>query len=77
MCNFKGIKSGMLVSIDKDWRDGSGEVGLVLDRLTYAYMLGEGANETYDPMLVVLTDMGRRTIPVDVVKIIREQEDDR
>lgn len=77
MCDFKGIKGGMLVSIDKEWRDGSGEVGLVLDRLTYAHMLDEGANEAYDPMLVVLTDAGQRTVPVGVVKIISEQDDDR
>lgn len=77
MCDFKGIKEGMLVSIDSSWRDGSGDIGLVLDRLTYAHMLGEGENESYDPMLVVLTDAGRRTVPVDVVTVVNEKDNDR
>jgi len=77
MCDFKGIKAGSLVNIDKEWRDGASGVGLVLERVTYAHMLGEGDNESYDPMLVVLTDVGRRVVPVGVVKIINENNDDR
>ena len=67
----------MLVSFDSSWRDGSGCIGLVLYRLTYAHMLGEGENESYDPMLVVLTDAGRRTVPVDVVTVVNEKDNDR
>ena len=77
MCDFRGIKAGMLVSIDSAWRDGSSGTGLVLDRLTYARMLDEGASESYDPMIVVLTDVGRLTVPVEVVDIVDELYDDR
>lgn len=77
MCDFKGIKPGMIVKIDNDWRDGLDEVCLVLDRVTYAHMLDEGASESYDPMLIVLTRGGRKTIPVDSVTVIQETSDDR
>lgn len=77
MCDFKGIKPGMLVKIDSDWSDGQGEVGLVLDRITYAHMLGEGANESYDPMLIILSRGSRMTIPVDSVTVVQETDNDR
>ena len=77
MCDFKGIKPGMLVKIDSDWGDGQGEVGLVLDRITYAHMLGEGANESYDPMLIILSRGTRMTIPVDSVTVVQETDNDR
>lgn len=77
MCDFRGIKAGMLVRIDPSWSDGSSGTGLVLDRLTYARMLDEGANEAYDPMLVVLTNTGRLTVPAEVVDIVDELYDDR
>ena len=77
MCDFKGIKPGMLVKIDSSWRDGPDEVGLVLDRITYAHMLGEGASESYDPMLIVLTHGARKTVPVDSVTVIQETCNDR
>lgn len=74
MCDFNGIKEGMLVRIDKNWRDDSEEIALVLDRVTYAHMLGEGAAESYDPMLVVLSSGTRKTVPVDAVTIVDEDD---
>ena len=64
MCDFRGIKPGMLVKFDNT------KVGLVLDRVTYALMLDEGANEAYDPMLIILGPQGRQIIPVDAVTLI-------
>lgn len=67
MCDFKGIKPGMLVKFDNT------KVGLVLDRVTYALMLDEGANEAYDPMLVVLSGTKREVISVDDVNHVIEE----
>jgi hypothetical protein len=68
MCDFRGIKPGMLVKFDKN------KVGLVLERLTYALMLGDGDGEAYDPMLVVLSGTKREVICVDDVNQVLEEE---
>ena len=68
MCDFRGIKPGMLVNFDND------KVGLVLDRVTYARMLDEGANEAYDPMLIVLSGTSREVISVDDVNLVIEDD---
>lgn len=73
MCDFKGIKEGMLVRVHDDWHDlevSGGTMGVVIDRVTYPHMLGEGANEAYDPMLIILGPRGRQIIPVDAVTLI-------
>ncbi len=67
MCDFKGIKPGMLVKFDNI------KVGLVLERLTYALMLGDGDSEAYDPKLVVLSGARREIICVDDVNHIIEE----
>ena len=67
MCDFKGIKPGMLVKFDDI------KVGLVLERLTYAIMLGDGDGEAYDPMLMVLSGNRREVISVDDVNHIIEE----
>lgn len=75
--DFSGIKVGMLVRIDKTWQDGASEIALVLDHTIYTHMIGEGENESYDPMIIVLTNLGRRTVPVDAVSLVSEKDDDR
>lgn len=67
MCDFKGIKPGMLVKFDDI------KVGLVLERLTYATMLGDGDGEAYDPMLVVLSSNRREVICVNDVNHVIEE----
>lgn len=57
----------MLVKFDNT------KVGLVLDRVTYALMLDEGANEAYDPMLVVLSGTKREVISIDDVNHVIEE----
>lgn len=74
MCDFRGIKEGMLVKIDNNWSDGDGEVGLVLGRISFAHMLGEGADEAYDPMLLILSNGKRKTVPVDSVAVVLEDD---
>lgn len=73
MCDFKSIKSGMLVKIHEDWRDfdlDGGEVCLVLDRITMPRMLDEGSHECYDPALLVLSKGKKTVVSVDAVKEI-------
>jgi len=73
MCDFKNIRSGMLVKIHEDWRDfdlDGGEVCLVLDRITIPRMMDEGHHESYDPGLLLLTKGKRTVVSVDAVKEI-------
>jgi hypothetical protein len=77
MCDFKGIKEGMLVRVDESWRDmhlNGGEFGVVLDRVTYPHMLGEGDHESYDAMLVVLLGGRRIVVPAESVARIDEPD---
>ena len=73
MCDFKNIKSGMLVKIRED-RNGldalSGEVCMVLDRITVTRTLEEGSHEFYDPSLLILARGKRTVVSVDAVKEI-------
>lgn len=76
MCDFNGIKEGMLVRVHDDWHDMSvsgGMMGIVIDRITYAHMLGEGDNEKYDPMLIVVGPNGRQVVPVDAVTLVNDE----
>jgi hypothetical protein len=78
MCDFKGIKEGMLVRVDENWRDmhlNGGEFGVVLDRVTYPHMLGEGDQESYDAMLIVLLGGRRIVVPAESVTRIDESGD--
>jgi hypothetical protein len=78
MCDFKGIKEGMLVRVDENWRDAyltGGEFGVVLDRVTYPHMLGEGDHESYDAMLVILSGGRRIVVPAVSVSRIEESPD--
>ena len=71
MCDFKNIKSGMLVRIHEDWRDfdlDGGEVCLVLDRITIPRMIDEGSCEAYDPALLLIANGKRTVVSVDAVK---------
>jgi len=77
MCDFKGIKEGMLVRVDESWKDmhlNGGEFGVVLDRVTYHHMLGEGDHESYDAMLIVLLGGRRIVVPAESVARIDEPD---
>lgn len=80
MCDFKGIKPGMLVRVHDGWHDlpiSGGMMGVVIDRITYPRMVDEGAHELYDPMLIVVGPNGRKIVPVDVVTVVKEHGNDR
>lgn len=80
MCDFKGIKEGMLVRVHDGWHDlpiKGGMVGVVIDRITYPHMTGEGELEFYDPMLIIVGPNGRKVVPVDVVSVLKDDYDDR
>ena len=45
MCDFKGIKPGMIVRVHDGWHDlpiTGGMMGVVIDRITYPRMVDEG-----------------------------------
>jgi hypothetical protein len=73
MCDFRNIKSGMLVKIREDRPVpgvDAGEVCLVLDRVTVPRSFDEGSHEFYDPALVVIARGKRAVVSVDSVKEI-------
>jgi hypothetical protein len=72
MCDFRNLRPGMLVQINAGWSDSCGKLGVIIDRITYAHMLGEGANESYDPMLIVMVGSKRLVVPVDAVERIED-----
>jgi hypothetical protein len=73
MCDFRNIKSGMLVKVREDKRlpgVGPEDICLVLDRVTIPRAIDEGSHEFYDPGLVVIARGKRAVISVDSVKEI-------